>query len=164
MERHSAGSFAVFESGAVLMYLAEKTGYLLPSDSKRRSQAIQWLMFQVGGLGPMQGQANVFVRYFPKQIPSVIDRHQRETRRLYQVLDGRLADHEYLADDYSIADIANWAWVRTYQWADVSLDGLPNLKRWVDAIATRPAAVRGVKIPERKSDDNSVDMARRMLV
>ncbi|HQC81690.1 MAG TPA: glutathione S-transferase N-terminal domain-containing protein, partial [Accumulibacter sp.] len=105
----AAGDFAVFESGAILLYLAEKTGRLLPADSKRRSQAVQWLMFQMGGIGPMMGQANVFLRYFPEKIQPAIDRYQGECRRLFRVLDGHLQQHDYLADDYSIADIANWA-------------------------------------------------------
>jgi GST-like protein len=100
--------FAVFESGAILLYLAEKTGRLLPADVKGRSTVIQWLMFQMGGVGPMQGQANVFYRYFPEKLPSAIERYQHETRRLYQVLDGRLAQVEYLAGDYTIADIATY--------------------------------------------------------
>ena len=107
------GPLAMFESGAILQYLAEKTGKLLPQDPKRRSQAIQWLMFQMGGVGPMMGQANVFYRYFPEKIPAAIERYQKEGRRLLEVLDGHLAHHEYLADEYSIADIATWPWVRT---------------------------------------------------
>ncbi len=103
------GDFAVFESGAILIYLAEKTGQLLPGDMKKRSEVIQWLMFQMGEIGPMQGQANVFHRYFPEKIQSVIDRYQNETRRLFEVLDTQLADNEFLCGEYSIADIANWA-------------------------------------------------------
>ena len=103
---HELDDFAVFESGAILLYLAEKTGRLMPKDVKGRSRVIQWLMFQMGGIGPMMGQANVFYRYFPEKIQSVIDRYQGESRRLFRVLDGHLKDHEYLAGDYSIADIA----------------------------------------------------------
>jgi phenylacetaldehyde dehydrogenase len=114
-----AGDFPVFESGACLLYLAEKTGRLLPADAKARSRAIQWLMFQMGGVGPMMGQANVFTRYFPEQLPSVIERYRREGRRLFEVLDGHLADREFLAGDYSIADIANWSWVHTHQWPGI---------------------------------------------
>jgi glutathione S-transferase len=141
------GDFAVFESGAILIYLAEKTGRLLPTERRARSEAIQWLMFQMGGIGPMQGQANVFFRYAPEKIPYAIDRYQGETRRLYEVLDGRLRDHEYLAGDYSIADIATWPWVRIHPWAGVSSDGLPHLARWIDAVAARPACQRGVAVP-----------------
>jgi GSH-dependent disulfide-bond oxidoreductase len=144
---HDEGGFAVFESGAILIYLAEKTGRLMASDTKGRSIAIQWLMFQMGGIGPMQGQANVFFRYAPEKIEFAIARYQNETRRLYEVLDARLAEHEFLADDYSIADIANWSWVRIHAWAGVSVDGLTHLQRWMDTIAARPAVQRGVAVP-----------------
>ncbi len=148
----SADHFAVFESGAILLYLAEKTGQLLPADAKARSQVVQWLMFQMGGVGPMMGQANVFYRYFPEKIQPAIDRYQGESRRLFTVLDNRLQDNEYLAGDYSIADIANWAWVRTHKWSGVSLDGLPHLKRWVDAIGARPAVRKGILMPASERD------------
>ena len=114
----------MFESGALMIYLAEKAGKLLPTDVKGRSLVIQWLMFQMGGIGPMMGQANVFYRYAPERIPYAIERYQREVRRLFEVLDTRLADNEFLAGDYSIADIANWSWVRGYKWSGVTLDGL----------------------------------------
>jgi GST-like protein len=145
---HDNGGFAVFESGALMIYLAEKAGRLLPKDVKGRSLAMQWLMFQMGGIGPMMGQANVFYRYAPERIPYAIDRYQREVRRLLEVLDTRLADNEFLAGDYSIADIANWSWVRGYKWSGVTLDGLGNLTRWLEAIAERPAVKRGVDVPE----------------
>ncbi|MCY1029961.1 glutathione S-transferase N-terminal domain-containing protein [Corallococcus sp. BB11-1] len=147
------GDFAVFESGAILVYLAEKTGRLMPSDVKGRSRVMQWLMFQMGGVGPMQGQANVFFRYFPEKLQPAIDRYQNETRRLYTVLERQLKDHEYLAGDYSIADIANWAWVRIHDWAGVSVDGLPGVQRWLAAIEARPAAKRGLEVPARKPED-----------
>lgn len=149
---HDAGDFAVFESGAILVYLAEKTGRLLPQDPKGRSRVLQWLMFQMGGIGPMMGQANVFYRYFPEKIPAAIARYQGESRRLFGVLDAHLAEHEYLAGDYSIADIANWAWVRTHRWSGVSLDGLDHLKRWRDAIRDRPAVQRGIVQPPSRVD------------
>ena len=149
---HEADGFAVFESGACLIYLAEKTGQLMPPDVKGRSRVLQWLMFQMGGIGPMMGQANVFFRYFPEKIPAAIDRYQGECKRLFRVLDGHLADHEYLAGDYSIADIANWAWVRTHRWSGVELDDLPHLKRWRDAIRARPAVQRGIEQPASKVD------------
>ena len=141
------GDFAVFESGAILLYLAEMTGRLLPAHVKGRSTVIQWLMFQMGGVGPMMGQANVFFRYLPAKIPIAIDRYQAECRRLFEVLDRRLADHEYLAGDYSIADIAHWAWVRTYRWSGVSIDGLPHLERWKSQLAARPSHQRGIERP-----------------
>ncbi len=145
---HGNGGFAVFESGALMIYLAEKAGRLLPTDVKGRSLVIQWLMFQMGGIGPMMGQANVFYRYAPERIPYAIDRYQREVRRLFEVLETRLAEHEFLAGDYSLADIANWSWVRGYKWSGVTLDGLPNLTRWLEAIGERPAVKRGVDVPE----------------
>jgi glutathione S-transferase/GST-like protein len=158
-----AGDFAVFESGAILLYLAEKAGRLMPTDVKGRSRVVQWLMFQMGGVGPMMGQANVFTRYFPDQLPSVIERYRRESRRLFEVLDGRLAEHEWLAGDYSIADIANWSWVHTHEWPGVSTDGLPHLQRWLDAIAARPAVRKGVVTPPRADPAQSVEAARSML-
>ena len=144
---HSNGRFAVFESGAIMIYLAEAAGKLLPFDAKGRSLVIQWLMFQMGGVGPMMGQANVFYRYAPERIPYAIDRYHREVRRLFEVLDGRLADHEYLAGAYSIADIANYSWVRGYKWSGVEIDGLDHLKRWLAAIGQRPAVQRGQDVP-----------------
>lgn len=144
---HEAGGFAVFESGAILIYLAEKTGRLMPTDAQGRSRVIQWLMFQMGGVGPMMGQANVFFRYFPEKIQPAIDRYQGESKRLLTVLDGHLKDHEYLAGDYSIADIANWAWVRTHRWSGVDVSDLPHLQRWLDAIRQRPAVQRGIEAP-----------------
>jgi len=144
---HEAGGFAVFESGAILIYLAEKTGRLMPTDVQGRSRVIQWLVFQMGGVGPMMGQANVFFRYFPEKIQPAIDRYQGESKRLLTVLDGHLKDHEYLAGDYSIADIANWAWVRTHRWSGVDVSDLPHLQRWLDAIRQRPAVQRGIEAP-----------------
>jgi glutathione S-transferase len=138
----------VFESGAIMIYLAEKAGALMPSDVKGRSLVIQWLMFQMGGIGPMMGQANVFYRYAPEKIPYAIERYQREVRRLFEVLDTRLGEAEYLAGDYSIADIANWSWVHGYKWSGVSIDGLENMARWLGAIAKRPAVRRGKDVPE----------------
>jgi glutathione S-transferase len=139
--------FAVFESGAIMIYLAEKTGRLLPTDAQGRSRVIQWLMFQMGGVGPMMGQANVFFRYWPEKIQPVIDRYQGEGARLFSVLDARLADNEFLAGDYSIADIANWCWVRTHKWSGIDIEPFPNLKRWLDVIRARPGADRGIKVP-----------------
>lgn len=145
--------FAVFESGAILVYLAEKTGRLLPTDVKGRSTVMQWLMFQMGGVGPMQGQANVFYRYFEEKIPSAIARYQTETRRLYEVLDGRLGEADYLGGDYSIADIATYPWVRSHDWAGVSVEGLDNLQRWMAALADRPAVQKGLAVPEKPEED-----------
>ena len=162
-----AGNFAVFESGAILLYLAEKSGRLLPGDPKGRSRAIQWLMFQMGGVGPMQGQANVFFRYAPEKIPFAIERYQKETRRLYEVLDRRLGEAEYLAGDYSIADVATWPWISLHEWAGVSVDGLDRLSRWMGAVAARPAVQRGRAVPavERPPDPEAIQQsARKILV
>ena len=145
---HGNDDFAVFESGAIMLYLAEKTGRLIPADVNGRSTVIQWLMFQMGGIGPMMGQANVFFRYAPEHIPYAINRYQRECRRLFEVLDTRLAENEYLAGDYSIADIANYAWVWGYKWSGVSIDGLDHLSRWLQAVGERDAVRRGKDIPE----------------
>lgn len=142
-----ADNFAVFESGAILIYLAEKTGRLMPRDTKGRSLVIQWLMFQMGGVGPMMGQANVFYRYLPEKLQPAIDRYHKECRRLFRVMDGRLAHNEYLAGEYSIADIANWCWVRTHKWSGVDIDHLENLTRWRDQLAMRPACRKGVTVP-----------------
>ena len=159
------GDFAVFESGAIMIYLAEKAGRLLPTDEKGRSRVMQWLMFQMGGLGPMMGQANVFNRYFPEKIPAAIDRYLRESRRLLEVLDGHLADNEYLAGDYSIADIANWSWAHIHDWPGVDVEDLDHLQRWMDAVGARPAVQRGRAIPPRAEDDEArIEKARSILV
>ncbi len=156
------GDFAVFESGAILLYLADKTGQLMPRDPKGRSLVEQWLMFQMGGVGPMQGQSNVFFRYAPEKIQYAIDRYQNETKRLYGVLDRQLANNEYLAGDYSIADIANWSWVSIHSWAGVEIDDLPNLQRWVDKLMARPAVQRGraVPAPPETSEVSAEDVAK----
>jgi GST-like protein len=164
-----AGDFAVFESGAILLYLAEKTGQLLPVDPKQRSLAIQWLMFQMGGIGPMQGQANVFFRYAPEKIQYAIDRYQNETKRLYRVLDRRLAEAAYLAGDYGIADIATWPWVLIHAWAGVDVDDLPHLQRWLATIGERPAVQRGRAVPtppaiDESRSDEVTESARKLLV
>lgn len=158
--------FVVFESGAIMIYLAEKFGRFYPADPVLRSRALQWLMFQMGGIGPMMGQANVFYRYFPEKIPAAIDRYQNECRRLFTVLDTRLAGSEYLAgDEYTIADIANWCWVRTHNWSGVTVDGLPNLQRWLDTIYLRPACQRGIKRPPRdRAPEEIVKGAQNIVV
>lgn len=144
------GDFPVFESGAIMIYLAERTGRLMPTDARGRSEVIQWLMFQMGGVGPMQGQAYVFTHSFPDKIPAVIDRYQTETRRLYSVLENRLSDREFLAGNFSIADIAHWCWVRMHGEIDISLEGFPNLSRWHDQLAARPGCAKGVLIPDQE--------------
>jgi glutathione S-transferase len=146
--------FPVFESGAILLYLAERFGGLLPETAQGRSVAIQWLMWQVGGLGPMHGQANVFNRYFPEKIPAVISRYQNETMRLFGVMDRRLADHAFLAGEYSIADIACWPWVMQHDWAGLDISELTHLTRWLAAIGARPAVQRGAAIPFPQAKPN----------
>lgn len=149
--------FVVFESGAIMIYLAEKYGQFYPTDPKVRSRALQWLMFQMGGVGPMMGQANVFYRYFPEKIQPAIDRYQHECRRLFEVLNTRLGQARYLAgDEITIADFANWAWVRTYNWSGVSMDGLEHLKRWVDEFYLRPGCATGIRKPERPENANDL--------
>ena len=137
----------VFESGAIMVYLADKTGRLLPTETRTRIEVVQWLMFQMGGIGPMMGQANVFFRYLDEIIPTAIERYQRECRRLFEVLDRRLGESDWLGQDFSIADIANWSWVRTYRWSGVEIDGLDNLRRWLDAMKQRPACRKGIEVP-----------------
>ncbi|MFY0669733.1 MAG: glutathione S-transferase N-terminal domain-containing protein [Alteromonas stellipolaris] len=159
----SEGDHVVFESGAIMLYLAEKTGKFLPADAKGRSQVMQWVMFQMGGIGPMMGQANVFYRYLEEKIPIAIDRYQNEVRRLFTVLDGRLEDNEYLAGDYSIADMANWCWVRTYEWSGVSIEGLDNLIRWKNSIEARPAARRGVEVPNKIDKEALIKGAKNVV-
>lgn len=164
---HDNDDFVVFESGAIMIYLAERTGKLMPSDQKGRSLVIQWLMFQMGNLGPMMGQANVFYRYAPEKIPYAIERYQRESRRLLEVLDTRLKDNDYLAGDYSIADIANFSWARGAHWGGIDTTGLDSLQRWLDQIAERPAVQKGLEVPERddmgNQDEKTIEAARKIL-
>ena len=139
--------FALFESGAILIYLGEKTEKLIPKDAATRYVALQWLMFQMGGLGPMLGQTHHFLRAAPEPVPYAIKRYKDETRRLYGVLDKRLAEAEHLAGEYSIADIASYPWVARHEWHQIELGDFPNVKRWYDAIGARPAVQRGMKVP-----------------
>lgn len=144
----SAGDFALFESGAILLWLAEKSGLFLPTEAKARSEVLQWLFFQVGGVGPMMGQANVFYRYAEEKIPYAIERYQREGRRLFEVYDRRLAGHEFLAGEYSIADMATWPWIISHEWSGIPVDGLEHLQRWLGAIGERAAVQRGMDVPK----------------
>ena len=162
-------NFVVFESGAILIYLAEKTGQFLPEQPEKRSKVLQWLMFQMGGIGPMQGQAHVFYRYAPEKIEYAIDRYQKETFRLYQVLDDQLKNKEYLTDDFSIADIATWPWVRRHQWAGVEIEKLYNLSRWVENLENRPAFQTGIEVPFKMdrsniSRENAIKMGEKLLI
>lgn len=145
---HDNADFPVFESGAIMMYLGEKSGNLFPQDWNKKSEVTQWLMFQMGGLGPMQGQLNHFARYAPVSIEYAQKRYHNETSRLYGVLDKRLEDREWLAaDEYTIADIANFSWVISAPWAGVTLDNFPHLEAWKDRILSRPAVVEGLNVP-----------------
>ncbi|MBX5452537.1 MAG: glutathione S-transferase N-terminal domain-containing protein [Acidobacteriia bacterium] len=139
--------FKLFESGAILIYLAEKTGKFIPTDPVARYTCLQWLMFQMGGVGPMFGQYNHFANYAPEKIPYAIERYSNEVKRLYRVLNKRLSEAEYLAgSEYSIADIATFPWARNPQRRGVEIEEYPAVKRWLDAIAARPAVVRGLQV------------------
>ena len=142
-----ADNLPIFESGAIMIYLAEKTGKLMPTDLNERAKVLEWLMFQMGGIGPMMGQANVFFRYFPEKIQPAIDRYQNEGRRLFEVLNAHLAKQDWLAKDYSIADIANWCWVRTYKWSGISIEGLNHLERWMKSMYDQPGMSAGLEVP-----------------
>lgn len=142
------GRHAVFESGAILIYLAEKTGRFIPTDPKGRYDCLQWLMWQMGGLGPMAGQAHHFRRFAPEQIPYAIKRYTDETQRLYGVLDHRLAESAFMAGpDYTIADMATYPWIARHEWQGQKLEDYPSLKRWYDAISARPAVIKGFQVP-----------------
>ena len=151
--------FVVFESGAILIYLAEKTGRFLPQDVQGRSRVMQWLMFQMSAIGPMMGQANVFLRYFPEKIQPAIDRYQREVLRLFGVLDRQLASHEYIAGEYSIADMALWPWVSGHEWSGVSVDAFANLSRWLAHVGARPAVQAGRDVPIKRDRAAEIEQA-----
>ena len=138
--------YSLFESGAILMYLAEKTGQFMPQEVKQRYLIIQWLMFQMGGLGPMLGQAHHFRVYAPEKIPYAVDRYTNEANRLYKVLNNRLGETEYLAGEYSIADMAAFPWTRSHERQGVDLSEYPNVKRWFNAISGRPAVIKAVEV------------------
>jgi GSH-dependent disulfide-bond oxidoreductase len=151
--------FELFESGAILLYLAEKTGKFLPKDTQGRSRVIQWLMFQMSGVGPMMGQANVFLRYFPEKIQAAIDRYQREVTRLFSVMDKQLSAHEHIAGGYSIADMALWPWVSGHEWSGVSVDEFPHLKRWLGLVGARPAVQAGRDVPIKRDRAAEIEAA-----
>ena len=162
-------NFVVFESGAILIYLAEKTGQLLPEQPEKRSKVLQWLMFQMGGIGPMQGQAHVFYRYAPEKIEYAINRYQKETLRLYQVLDNQLKNNEYLAEVFSIADIATWPWVRRHRWAGIEIEKLYNLRCWMRNLENRPAFQKGIEVPfkldrSKISQENIIKIGEKILI
>ncbi len=156
--------YSVFESGAMLMYLAEKTGKFMPSDMAGRYTVIQWLMFQMGGVGPMLGQAHHFRHYAPRKIKYAYDRYTNEARRLYNVVDTRLGEVEYVAGEYSIADMAIYPWMRLHERQGVDIDTIPNLERWLDAISERPAVQKGMEIlKDRRSNLKDDAKAREIL-
>jgi GST-like protein len=154
---------AIFESGAILMYLAEKTGKLMPSAMRPRYEVIQWLMFQMAGVGPMFGQRGHFVRAAPEKIPYAIERYTNESRRLLNVIDKRLGESEYLAGDYSIADIATFPWVVGTRREPEQLESRPNFKRWLDAISNRPAVKRGLAVMADMPQQPLTEEARSIL-
>jgi GST-like protein len=159
------GPYSLFESGAILMYLADKTGHFLPTEIRARYDAIQWLMFQMGGIGPMLGQAHHFLGYAPEKIQYAMDRYSKEANRLYGVIDRRLGESEYLAGaEYTIADMAVWPWTRRPERQGVNRDEYPNFTRWFATIEARPAVQRGVQVlAEHQSTGTLTDEARRNM-
>ena len=143
---------SLFESGAILIYLADKTGKLMPKDGEKRYRVMEWLMWQMGGIGPMLGQVHHFVKYNKGKAPYAEERYSKEAQRLYGVLDRRLEGREFLVDEYSIADIATWPWISRFEWQEIDLSKFPNVKRWYTTIASRPAVQRGYKQPKDVGD------------
>jgi GST-like protein len=158
------GPFSLFESGAILIYLAEKTGTFLPTEMRARSQVIQWLMFQMGGIGPMLGQAHHFRQYAPEPIEYAIDRYTNEANRLYNVLERRLNGRDYLVGDYSIADMATMPWLRRPERQGVEIDDYPNVKRWRQAILDRPAVQRGLEVLADRQRTGPIDERAREVM
>jgi GST-like protein len=141
-------NFSLFESGAILMYLAEKTGQFMPKDTQSRYRVIEWLMWQMGGVGPMLGQAHHFLKYNVGKAPYAEERYSKEAKRLYKVLNTRLEGQQFMAGDYSIADIATWPWISRFEWQQMDLNDYPNVKRWYLEIAKRPAVIKGYAVPK----------------
>ena len=156
--------YPVFESGAILMYLAEKTGKLMPQETRARYDVIQWLMFQMGGVGPMLGQAHHFRGYAPEQIPYAVARYTNEAKRLYGVMDRRLEGREWFADDYSIADIAIFPWLRSWERQGVVLDEYPNVRRWFHEIEARPAVQRGLQVLSDQARSGPMDEKQKEML
>lgn len=147
--RDDETGMALMESGAILVYLAEKTGRFLPRDPENRYRTLEWLMWQMGGFGPFLGQAHHFLHFHPGKAAYAEERYRKEARRLYGVLDARLAGRDYLVDDYSIADIATWPWASRFEWQQIDLDDFPNVKRWYLQVLDRPAVQRGYHCPKQ---------------
>ena len=156
--------FALFESGAILMYLAEKTGKFMPSDIAAKYRVVEWLMFQMGGVGPMLGQAHHFRQYAPEKLDYAIERYSNEAARLYNVIDKRLGEVEYLAGDYSIADMAIFPWIRPYERQGQNLADFPSLKRWFDAVNARPAVQKGLQLLADKVRKGPIDEKAREVM
>ena len=151
----------IFESGAILYYLAIKYNKFFFEE--KRTEIMQWLMFQMSGIGPMQGQANVFFRYMDEKIPVAISRYQNECRRLYEVLDKQLQDNKWICGEYSIADIATWPWIKIYFWAGIDISNLDNLSRWMDQMERRKACKAGILVPKRESSKKVVKNVKNIL-
>jgi GST-like protein len=145
-------SLSLFESGAILIYLADKTGKLMPKDGEGRYRVIEWLMWQMGGIGPMLGQVHHFVKYNKGKAPYAEERYSKEAHRLYGVLDRRLEGRDFICDEYTIADIATWPWISRFEWQEIDMNKFPNVKRWYTTIANRPAVQRGYKVPKDVGD------------
>lgn len=160
----SPETISVFESGAILIYLAEKVGRFLPDSLVERTDVLQWLMWQMGGLGPMLGQNHHFTRYAPEEVPYAIRRYSQETSRLYAVLDGRLAKSEFICDDYSIADMACYPWILRYEWHKTDIDQFPNVKRWFESIRQRPAVVAAYREAQKINKGKAVTPAARQIL
>jgi len=161
---HDNGDFNLGESGAILLYLAERFGKFIPLDQKKRYEVIQWVMFQMSGVGPMQGQANVFYRYAPEKIPFAIKRYQDEVERLYGVLDKQLEGKDYITGEYTVADICTYPWVAAHEWAGVSIDKFSNIQRWLKIIGDRPAVQRGMNVPPTEiNEQQQIESARKIL-
>ncbi len=162
--RDTDNDTVIFESGAILLYLAEKSGQFYGNNKEPQFEVLQWLMFQIGGIGPMMGQANVFFRYFPEKIPAVIERYHNEVKRLFSVLDKQLENQNYLTGEYyTIADIANWSWVHIAFWGGVELKNFKHLNNWVERIAQRPAVKKGINVPI-KADAETIKKAGQKLI
>jgi GST-like protein len=158
------GPFTVFESGAILIYLAEKTGMFLPDDRRGRSEVVQWVMFQMGSIGPMLGQAHHFRQYAPEQLPYAVDRYTNEANRLYAVLEGRLEGRDFLAGDYSIADMATMPWLRRPERQGVEINDYPNVERWRQSILDRPAVERGLQVLADQTRRGPIDEKSREML
>lgn len=153
---NDANGLTIFDSNAIFFYLSEKTDALLPHRGSERHKVMQWLMFQASGIGPMQGQAVIFERYFPEDVPAARARYHNETRRLYEVMNTHLKEQKWLAENFSIADIANWSWIRSHRWARIPIEGLNHLERWMEQLRHRPACERGLNIPPSPGKSDAV--------